>query len=194
MLFGFAAATEESRHEGLLHLPRAAQERSNGCYYKAWQVSSGVPQQALVYKMNQPSLKESIGFTGTRYGMSSDQKDSLREMLERHRVGGLVWFHHGDCIGADTEASEIAQKLGYKIACHPPEDDSRRSFSVCDFCYPEKPYLIRNHEIVKCSAALIAAPHYMRAQRRSGTWATVRFAEQLGKPLYVLSRRVGVTA
>ena len=46
----------------------------------------------------------SIGFTGTRQGMTAEQKSALRNLLD----GGAGDFHHGDCIGADSEAHGIA--------------------------------------------------------------------------------------
>ncbi len=122
--------------------------------------------------------------------MSEDQKRSLEENLLHFRQLGMVWFHHGDCVGADAEAHEIAARLGYKIAIHPPYDPSRRAFKQGDYLSPVDSYLSRNRKIVLNTSALFAAPHTMNENARGGTWYTVRFAKELGRPLYLLARIV----
>ena len=54
-----------------------------------------------------------VGFTGTRQGMTDDQKCALRKLLsEIARNGSFpLLFHHGDCVGSDEEAHEIAVGL-----------------------------------------------------------------------------------
>jgi hypothetical protein len=52
--------------------------------------------------------KVSFGFTGTRQGMTAEQKSVLRNLLG----GGAGEFHHGDCIGADSEGHDIADECG----------------------------------------------------------------------------------
>jgi hypothetical protein len=49
-----------------------------------------------------------IGFTGTQDGMTDQQKSMLRDLLD----GGTGEFHHGDGIGADSEAHDIATLCG----------------------------------------------------------------------------------
>jgi predicted Rossmann fold nucleotide-binding protein DprA/Smf involved in DNA uptake len=41
--------------------------------------------------------------------------------------------------------------------------------------------LDRNHDIVGACDVLIAAPRQPKEIRRSGTWATVRYADQFGR-------------
>jgi hypothetical protein len=50
----------------------------------------------------------------------------------------------------------------------------------------KKPYLVRNKDIVIETASLIAAPADPVEQLRSGTWSTVRFARQRGKPVFLI--------
>lgn len=121
-------------------------------------------------------MTKRIGFTGTRDGMTEGQKAALRRTLEREFEEG-AWFHHGDCVGADEQAHDIALGLGYFIAVHPPSRADRRAFKAGHQMYKPRPYLSRNADIVEMSHLVIAAvkgPE--RSQPRSGTWSTVRHA------------------
>jgi hypothetical protein len=141
------------------------------------------------------------GFTGTQIGMSDRQKEALRALFERDTIDE---FHHGDCVGADYEAHVIVWGLtfGPTIVIHPPTIRSKRAFC---FGYdhptrprrwrahgivqlPAKPYLDRNHDIVDQTDTLIAAPRTNDEEQRSGTWATVRYARRLGRPIIMLER------
>jgi len=126
----------------------------------------------------------SIGFTGTRQGMTEAQKPVLRALLD----GGAGEFHHGDCVGADSEAHNIAVECGYSIILHPRTNHSERAW--CEVPRlgkrPEKPYLERNKDIVRETASLIATPAEPEEQLRSGTWSTVRFARKQGKPVFLI--------
>jgi hypothetical protein len=126
----------------------------------------------------------SIGFTGTQKGMTEAQKKTLRGLLD----GGAGELHHGDCIGADAEAHDIADECGYAIILHPPTNYSKRAWCEAPkhMMRPEKPYLDRNRDIVRETASLIAAPAEPEEQLRSGTWSTVRFARKAGKPVFVI--------
>lgn len=127
-----------------------------------------------------------VGFTGTQHGMSDAQKDFLRELL--HAPG--TELHHGDCVGADEEADEIARSLGCKIVVHPPSDPKKRAFCAQpgDTVWEERHYLERNVDIVDATRELVAAPLTDREQLRSGTWATVRYARKTGRKVTVLPR------
>jgi hypothetical protein len=126
----------------------------------------------------------SIGFTGTQLGMTDAQKASLRRLLD----GGGGELHHGDCIGADAEAHDIADECGYAIIIHPPSNHSKRAWREVPrhMMRPEKPYLDRNRDIVHATTSLIAAPAEPEEQARSGTWSTIRFAKKQGKLVFVI--------
>src|SRR5512138_2859946 len=121
-----------------------------------------------------------IGFTGTRAGLTDPQKITLHATLKDYKAATLryIELRHGDCKGADADAHDIAEKLGYKIAIHPPIDKKDRAFKLASdgLEFPPKPYLDRNKDIVKYSEVLIACPKSPQEELRSGTWATVRFA------------------
>lgn len=125
-----------------------------------------------------------VGFTGTQVGMTSKQIRLLTNLLIQLNP---IWFHHGDCIGADEQAHEIALKLGIKIAIHPPTDPRKRAY--CEGwkkMFPKKPYLDRNEDIVMTTDLLIGCPKTVNEAIRSGTWATMRFAWKQVRPVRVL--------
>lgn len=128
-----------------------------------------------------------IAFTGTQQGMSERQKTTFAAFLKLH-INRIEAFHHGDCIGADADAHEIAESiLGVdKIWIHPPENPKKRAYCKSPHILPELPYLERNHEMVDIAGAVIAAPKSMREEWRSGTWATIRYAKKLKRPLKIL--------
>jgi len=130
-----------------------------------------------------------IGFTGTRHGMTSKQKASLNSVLKTIvEDGGVVYFHHGDCIGADEQAHDIAGKLGCTIIIHPPEIDKARAFCETaeqNLC-PKKSYLERNRDIVDVSIILLGCPNTDIERLRSGTWATIRYAKKQFKEVIVI--------
>jgi hypothetical protein len=134
-----------------------------------------------------PSIANSVGFTSTRKGMSDFQKQSLRDRLLRLRLK-FTWFHHGDEAHGDFEGATIAKECGYKIAVHPPTNKASVGNWVGDFMYAEADYLDRNRGIVNQSALLLAAPRNMREELRSGTWATIRYARKIYRPVTILAR------
>ncbi|WP_143271556.1 hypothetical protein [Bradyrhizobium mercantei] len=125
-----------------------------------------------------------IGFSGTSKGMTGAQKTALRTILAD--VKGEL--HHGDCIGADAEAHEIAEECGLLPILHPPTNHTKRAWcsSPSHLMRPERPYLTRNRDIVDDTVALIAAPAEFDEQPRGGTWYTVRYARKCGKPIALI--------
>ena len=132
-----------------------------------------------------------IGFTGTRQGMSKGQKQKLRDTLRELKASnknGMCEFHHGDCLGADEEAHEIANEEGYWVVAHPPSDPKARAFVIAHCERPKKPYLVRDHDIVDECQILIAAPKSNTEVMRSGTWATIRYGLKKERQIIMLGR------
>jgi len=130
-----------------------------------------------------------IGFTGSREGMTNAQVLHVHMLL-----GDLRWLEatqvsHGMCVGSDVQFHEMAKALGYFIVGCPGtiySEPWQRANVTCDLVMPEKPMLARNRIIVHESDVVIACPKEREEKLRSGTWATVRYARQEGKPLCIL--------
>lgn len=134
-----------------------------------------------------------IGITGTRNGATQKQLDELRSLIghfydQDAMARTRTRLHHGDCVGVDAAAHEIAQELGIAIEVHPPDKTSHRAYTYgWDVLHREQPYEMRNRHIVEACDVLIAVPE--RAQNmsaRSGTWATIRMARRAGKPVLIV--------
>ena len=125
-----------------------------------------------------------VGFTGTRQGMTREQKRRLVIQLLRFNPSE---FHHGLCVGADAQADLIAsQALGLKTVGHPPDNPVFRAWNDCDEIRAEKPYLERDRDIVDETDCLIAAPKTDTEEPRSGTWYTIRYATNQGKRVFLI--------
>jgi hypothetical protein len=124
-----------------------------------------------------------IGFTGSRRGMTAAQQHQLEVLLRGLGVGSEL--HHGDCVGADDVAGQVAHRLDYRVVSHPPTNERLRAHSVADEVREPLDYLIRNRCIVDETEMLIAAPDGPE-RLHSGTWATIRYARSLGRRVVVL--------
>lgn len=125
-----------------------------------------------------------LGFTGTRNGMTSAQKETIIEFL---RVNPPEAALHGDCIGADASFHWLLPKTTEKrIYPGGTSDHPLRAGCSADVVYPVKPFLERNHDIVNACDHLLACPGETTEQKRSGTWATVRYARKAGKPITIV--------
>jgi hypothetical protein len=126
-----------------------------------------------------------IGFTGTQKGMTEAQKAALGNAL-----GWPGTLHHGDDDGADKQADVVARRHGFFIEVHPPIEAKRRAFcgrpNSNDVIWKPKEYLDRNRDIVDCCDFLIATPKGRTEERRSGTWATIRYAKNRGVAVLII--------
>jgi len=140
-------------------------------------------------KQRQGRAKVRVGFSGTRAGMTPQQRKRIRELIER---GDISEAHHGDCIGADQGLHDMLYAVRareFEIVIHPPEDARFRAYCRGDRTEPAKPYLERNKDIVRASTVLWAAPKEAsepEPARGQGTWSTIRYARKRGVPVLVV--------
>lgn len=132
-----------------------------------------------------------VGFTGTQKGMTPAQilrLDSELFKIRHQHPNKDLWFHHGDCIGADEESHTIAIANGYLIHIHPPcKTDKQAHCKGYDKISEPYEYLTRNDHIVIVSSIIFATPAEAVEQKRSGTWYTIRRAQKdARKSLYII--------
>lgn len=118
-----------------------------------------------------------IGTTGSRRIRPESTCQAFRSYLIEHAATEL---HHGDCLGWDNQAHDIAVSLSIKTVAHPPSNPALRAYCRADKIMEPIPYLDRNNQIVLACDALFAAPDGPETLR-SGTWSTVRRARKSGK-------------
>jgi hypothetical protein len=130
-----------------------------------------------------------IGFTGTRNGMSENQKKTFEFIISTIPI---LRFHHGDCVGADEDAHNIVleyrKTYQVEIIVHPPENRDYCKVNRDEYDEIKKPlsYSERNKNIVDSSDILIACPNTLYETTRSGTWSTVRYARKKKVPVIIL--------
>lgn len=146
-----------------------------------------------------------VGFSGTRSGLSENQKKSILKFfihLSHRSHYRKIYLHHGDCIGADSDISELLvyESLINRLIIHPPtnlslrafvaekiRDKANKSFNGLEIeILKDKDYLDRNREIVEVSDLIIICPKTEEEELRSGTWATYRAAKKLNKKIIII--------
>lgn len=129
-----------------------------------------------------------VGFTGTQQGMTAEQRLSFAKLLQSLNA---TEFHHGDCIGADAQAHQIAAEILHIPSVHiwPPLANVKRAFckSPVVTLHAAAGYLERNWSIVKATDILIGCPKLQgKEEQRSGTWATIREARRRHKQVIIV--------
>lgn len=122
-----------------------------------------------------------VGFTGTRRGMTDAQKASVDFILIGYREG-----RHGDCKGSDEDFHAIARSHGLRLVGHPPSDDRLRAWCEFDEIHEPKPYLDRDRDVVDGTDELLATPREDYEAHNGGTWYTVRYARSLGRFIQIV--------
>jgi hypothetical protein len=130
---------------------------------------------------------DTIAVTGTSRGITQGQVDQARDFLRAMFARGYRKLRHGDCIGADAQFARVAKDVGFYLICHPghppgkPNETKYRAFTdFNDEIMPVKEFIKRDHDMVDGSAFLLAGPYQDYEVNRSGTWATVRYAQAEG--------------
>lgn len=125
-----------------------------------------------------------LGMTATRKGFTNEQYVWMGK-----QIAAADELHHGACIGGDEAGHHIARSLGVPIVVHPPLDEKlMMEFDDWDYenCvwFPAAQYHQRNREIIGATDYLAAGPDSKR-RPHSGTWYTIDYAEQVGKPVLI---------
>lgn len=123
-----------------------------------------------------------VGFTGTRHGLTMAQFYRLLAILQKLNC---EWLKHGDCVGADAACHYIALNLGICVQVHPPKERVFRAWCVGEVLRDEEEYLMRDKIIVLESDLILACPKSMN-NWTGGTWWTIRYAEKMGKKVYII--------
>lgn len=132
-----------------------------------------------------------LGFTGTRNGMTEKQRNKVKTFLKVNRTE-ISRAAHGDCVGADAEFDSLVG-IYVEMEIFPSENSSMRAYCDAPVIHPPKPPLERNHDIVDWCDVLLATPKESKEVLRSGTWATIRYARKVGKPIYIIDPDGGIT-
>jgi hypothetical protein len=130
-----------------------------------------------------------LAFTGTRKGMTPRQLIYVESCLENLRPQAV---HHGGCKGADAEFHKLC--LAFNIPeihvwwsnLQSTHMDVLADESLRVIHHAEQPPLDRDWDIVREADLVVACPDTAVETIRSGTWATVRYADQLQKRIVVV--------
>ena len=132
-----------------------------------------------------------VGVTGARFVMPR-QLTTLYRVLDELNPREL---HHGCCVGTDWLAHLWAKSRAWDPdknvietgwPGHDRNGESPHCFQTAGegmWVEDPLPYLVRNRLIVRHTDILVACPLNMFEEVRSRTWATVRYARKLGRPV-----------
>lgn len=133
-----------------------------------------------------------VGFTGTRRGMTEQQRTVVSGALALLGDVKLV-AHHGACLGADEDFHKLVREQipTARIVAHPPENEKlmcRDSVEDADEVREAKDYKARDRDIVNESMLLIGTPGEDDESRNpcSGTWYTIRYARKIPRDRVVV--------
>lgn len=131
-----------------------------------------------------------LGFTGTRLGPRPAQHESLKRFIQ---TIAPTKFLHGDGGHSDAIAHGIVASFFPNCFIHVfPSTFGGGSITYQGSTnrirvYDPMPALDRNRVIVKHIHGLIACPQRDTEDwAGSGTWATVRYAREIGCPIYII--------
>jgi hypothetical protein len=133
-------------------------------------------------------MSKSIGVTGTRFGMTAEQKGKLLQVL---RTDDFTHWHHGRCIGVDIETHGLMREWFPEtyIVVHPPiktEHEGDPEKYRGDQERHRKSHFARNRDIVDETGGLIVIPFQGKWQPKGGTWYTHDYAIEKCKPVLII--------
>ena len=125
-----------------------------------------------------------IAYSGTQQGMNEAQMLALRGLIPDG-----ARFHHGDCIGGDSQAHLLAIKASCEIYIHPCTIEDKRAYNSGAYrVYLARSPLLRNRVMVEATDWLIATPFQDNEVLRSGTWSTIRYAQRYRRLFHSVHR------
>jgi hypothetical protein len=127
--------------------------------------------------------RPAIGFTGTRKGLTERQVHLLADVLEHIKPARV---DHGGCTGGDGQCHLLLKQfpieevhIWYSNLPHTWMKEPEKGRITLLIKHAPAPPLDRNWKIILDKDLLIACPAESVMQLRSGTWSTIRYAEQL---------------
>jgi hypothetical protein len=119
-----------------------------------------------------------VGISGTRQGATKDQSKTLRYFLG---ATGITRLTHGGCHGVDEQADAIYREVQPSpVVSVYPAIGGKGKYPEPDIIHDEMEPLKRNPFIVEDSELILIVPAQPNEIRRSGTWATYRYAIRHG--------------
>lgn len=125
-------------------------------------------------------------FTGTRRGMTTAQRAAFKALVSNRP--DVTRIEHGACQGADRDAHLLTPHMVQSMwPCNAEQMAwAEMVAKPLDILHSIRPPLDRNRLIVRFGARLIAIPRLMKEEIRSGTWATIRFARSIRRPITLI--------
>ena len=148
-------------------------------------------KKGIKFIMMDEKKRIDIGFTGTKNGLTFIQKQTVKWVLtyihDKYNDSFLLYFRHGECVGADEQSHLLALNIGYQIIIHPPIKEKYKS-EKCNEYFSKlkaKGYLERDRRIVETSQLLIACP---KDDNRigGGTCYTINYAISTNCPVRII--------
>lgn len=135
-----------------------------------------------------------IGFTGTRNGMTKQQKEVIEDLLLKCQAvsseqGVAI---DGVCVGSDTDFNKLAKEALYHTKGYPghsmknPTDLTFRGDGEYDELEESDTHFARNRRIVNDTNVLFATPYSNNLDGPGGTNFTISYARKRNKPVYVV--------
>ena len=123
--------------------------------------------------------------------MTAGQRLAVRSLLIAFMPDIVL---HGGCIGADTDFDDMAADFNIVTEVYPTVLKSDhlarwyllRNTSSRIVVHLPLPPLVRNKILAQRCKVLIATPKEDYERIRSGTWATVRYAREAHKRIYLV--------
>lgn len=128
-----------------------------------------------------------VTVTATRAGLTAPQRFVARSLVGASAITVLI---HGAARGGDSILHDIAGLMGVPRDIHPandvPSNLSALDLTPADTVNDGAPALVRNRTMVDKGEVLWAFPRLYVEERRSGTWAAIRYARKVGKPIWLV--------